>query len=735
MSNCARLTATKRVAALKAEAPCAPGEVKDIGYAEDVFTRETMKQYLSKDTWKKLMQTIDGGEPLDPSIAGEVAHAMRHWAMDRGATHYTHWFLPLTGSTAEKHDAFLEIKDGQPVQAFSGKNLIVGEPDASSFPSGGIRSTFEARGYTAWDPTSPAFIKRHGNGATLCIPTAFCAYTGEALDKKTPLLRSMQALSAAAKRLMHCFGKGDEKVTITLGPEQEYFLVDKSFYLARPDLVQTGRTLFGAPSAKHQQLEDHYFGTIKARVLNFMTEVEKELWKLGIPAKTRHNEVAPAQFELAPMFEELNLSCDHNMLVMEVLRQVADRNGLVCLLHEKPFAGINGSGKHNNWSVAYGDTNLLNPGTDPHQNAIFLTTLCAVIEAVDKHADLIRASVATAGNDHRLGANEAPPAVISVYLGDQLADVIAQLEKGAPKSSKHAGTMKIGVDTLPALPKDATDRNRTSPFAFTGNKFEFRAPGSSASCSAPNVILNTIVAEAMNRIADELEKAGVVGKAKAGEHTAAFHNALQKILQDIVKTHKRIIFNGDGYKADWLAEAAKRGLPNAPTTPEALKAYTRKENVAVFEKAGVFSARELESRYEIAMEDYTAKVLIEANCALDIARTMIIPAVKQEYRETIEAYNQTDASNLKGAIDVLKDEVTRLGDGLTAAEASVRRLQEAVNKADSAAALAEMATLRQTVDALESEGAITKAAAQRAESEVADEKWPLPKYREMLFVY
>ncbi|MBP5228125.1 MAG: glutamine synthetase III, partial [Kiritimatiellae bacterium] len=460
MSNCARLAATKSVASLKTPAPHPAAAVEDIGYADDVFTRETMKKYLSKETCKRLLATIDGGQPLDPSIAGEVAHAMRHWAMDRGATHYTHWFLPLTGSTAEKHDAFLEIKDGQPVQSFSGKNLIVGEPDASSFPSGGIRSTFEARGYTAWDPTSPAFIRRHGNGATLCIPTAFCAYTGEALDKKTPLLRSMQALSVATKRLMKCFGKGDERVTITLGPEQEYFLVDKHFYLARPDLVMTGRTLFGAPSAKHQQLEDHYFGTIKARILNFMSEVTKELWQLGIPAKTRHNEVAPAQFELAPMFEELNLSCDHNMLVMEVLRQVADRNGLVCLLHEKPFAGINGSGKHNNWSVAYGDTNLLNPGNDPHQNAIFLTTLCAVIEAVDKHADLIRASVASAGNDHRLGANEAPPAVISIYLGDQLADVIAQLEIGEPKHSKHSGTLKIGVDTLPPLPQDATDRNR-----------------------------------------------------------------------------------------------------------------------------------------------------------------------------------------------------------------------------------------------------------------------------------
>ncbi len=721
MSNCARLSATKRVAALKATMPKAPCEIKDIGYAEDVFTKDTMKQYLSKDTASKLLKTIDDGMPLDPSIAGEVAHAMRHWAMDRGATHYTHWFLPLTGSTAEKHDAFLEIKNGEPIQAFSGKNLIVGEPDASSFPSGGIRSTFEARGYTAWDPTSPAFIKRHGNGATLCIPTAFCAYTGEALDKKTPLLRSMQALSAATKHLMHCFGKGDEKVTITLGPEQEYFLVDKNFYLARPDLVQTGRTLFGAPSAKHQQLEDHYFGTIRTRILNFMNEVEEELWRLGIPAKTRHNEVAPAQFELAPMFEELNLSCDHNMLVMEVLRQVAERHGLVCLLHEKPFAGINGSGKHNNWSVAYGGTNLLNPGTDPHQNAIFLTTLCAVIEAVDKHADLIRASVATAGNDHRLGANEAPPAIISIYLGDQLADVIDQLEKGVPKSSKHMGAMKIGVDTLPALPKDATDRNRTSPFAFTGNKFEFRAPGSSASCSAPNVILNTIVAESMDRIATELEKAGVVGKAKPGEHTVAFHQTLQNILQDIIKTHKRVIFNGDGYKSDWLQEAARRGLPNARTTPEALKAYTKKENVAVFEKAGVFSARELESRYEIAMEDYTAKVMIEANCAIDMVKTMILPAVKAEYRETIEAYNATDESNIKSAIDCLHDEVVALADGMTALSKSLARLERAVRDGRSEEALNEMATMRESVDALE--------------SQVADEKWPLPKYREMLFVY
>ncbi len=725
MSVCARLAAMKKVADLKATAPSAPVEInddmKDIGYAEDVFTKETMQKYLSKETCKKLMATIDGGQPLDPSIAGEVAHAMRHWAMDRGATHYTHWFLPLTGSTAEKHDAFLEIMDGKPVQAFSGKNLIVGEPDASSFPSGGIRSTFEARGYTAWDPTSPAFIKRHGNGATLCIPTAFCAYTGEALDQKTPLLRSMQYLSAATKRLMKCFGKEEEKVTITLGPEQEYFLIDKAYYLARPDLVMTGRTLFGAPSAKHQQLEDHYFGSIRNRILNFMNEVETELWKLGIPAKTRHNEVAPAQFELAPMFEELNLSCDHNMLIMEVLRQVADRNGFVCLLHEKPFAGINGSGKHNNWSVAYGKTNLLNPGTDPHQNAIFLTTLCAVIEAVDKHADLVRASVATAGNDHRLGANEAPPAVISIYLGDQLADVIAQLENGEPKHSKHAGQMRIGVDTLPVLPKDATDRNRTSPFAFTGNKFEFRAPGSSASCSGPNVILNTIVGEAMNRIAGELEKAGVCGKVEPGKHSPEFHSALQKILQAIVKAHKRILFNGDGYKSDWLTEAAKRGLPNAATTPEALKAFALKENVEMFEKAGVFSARELASREEIASEEYVQKIIIEGNCALDIARTLIAPAAKAEYLETLKACAKADKCSVAAGTSALRDSVIRLGVGLDAIKTQCTDLEDAVEKKDTTAILTAMVALRTTVDNLE--------------KIVADDKWPLPKYREMLFLY
>ncbi|MDD3885709.1 MAG: glutamine synthetase III, partial [Victivallaceae bacterium] len=458
MSNFNRTNAVSEVAALRESAPEAARPATIDGFGEDVFGQEAMREYLPKATAEKLFATINNGAPLDPEIAGDVAHAMKHWAMERGATHFTHWFLPLTGTTAEKHDAFLEIKNGKALAMFSGKNLIISEPDASSFPSGGLRCTFEARGYTAWDPTSPAFIKRHANGATLCIPTAFCSYTGEALDKKTPLLRSMQALSSSVKRLMKCFGKPEAKVSITLGPEQEYFLIDKNFYLQRPDLVQTGRTVFGAPPPKHQQLEDHYFGSIKMRVLNFMNEVEQELWKLGIPAKTRHNEVAPAQFELAPIFEELNLACDHNMLVMEILREVSDRHGMVCLLHEKPFAGVNGSGKHNNWSISYGNMNLLEPGNDPHQNAIFLTVLTAIIEAVDLHSDILRATVTGAGNDHRLGANEAPPAIISIYRGDQLADVIAQLKEGAATSSRKAGAMRIGVDTLPPLPRDATDR-------------------------------------------------------------------------------------------------------------------------------------------------------------------------------------------------------------------------------------------------------------------------------------
>ena len=690
-------------------------------FGEDVFGDEAIRTYLSKDTAKKLQATIQEGKPLDPSIAGEVAHGIRHWAMNRGATHYTHWFLPMTGSTAEKHDSFLELKDGAPIRQFSGKNLIVGEPDASSFPSGGIRSTFEARGYTAWDPTSPAFIKRHSNGATLCIPTAFCAYTGESLDKKTPLLRSMQALDRSLKRLMKLFGRPEAHTGCTLGAEQEYFLIDKEYWKKRPDLVLTGRTLFGAPSAKGQQLEDHYFGTIPDRVISFMNDVERELWKLGIPAKTRHNEVAPAQFELAPQFEELNLASDHNMLVMDTLRNVAEKHGLKCLLHEKPYAGVNGSGKHNNWSVAYGGRNLLDPGSDPHENAVFLTMLCAVIEAVDKHADLLRASVAGAGNDHRLGANEAPPAVISVYVGDQLAEVLDRIEN--PKGAKHEekGSLKIGVDTLPAIPKDATDRNRTSPFAFTGNKFEFRAPGSSVCCSGPMTVLNTIVAEAVDRIAGELEAAKVAGKAKPGEHTAAFHIALQKILQSSLKAHKRVIFNGNGYEADWPKEAEKRGLPNAPDTLSALAALSKKENIALFEKYGVMTKRELTSRREIFLEEYANKVRIEGNTALDMARTMILPAVRAEYLETAKTYNETDSSNVKIAIDMLHGQMTELGTGLVKMKEAIDYLQDALKNYDTADTLARMSELRKIADSLE--------------AVVSNERWPLPKYREMLFLY
>lgn len=688
--------------------PAAPVDMER--YAEDVFNAEAMRKYLPEAVAVKLLSTINDNVALDPEIAADVAHAMKHWALDRGATHFTHWFLPLTGSTAEKHDAFLEIKNGKVLMAFSGKNLIVGEPDASSFPSGGLRCTFEARGYTAWDPTSPTFIKRHANGATLCIPTAFCSYTGEALDKKTPLLRSTQALSVAVKRLMKCFKLAEERVTVTLGAEQEYFLIDKRFYLQRPDLVQTGRTLFGAPPPKHQQLEDHYFGSIKNRVLTFMYEVEKELWSLGIPAKTRHNEVAPAQFELAPMFENVNLAVDHNMLVMEVLRQVADRHGLVCLLHEKPFAGINGSGKHNNWALSYGNTNLLNPGNNPEQNAIFLTVLCAIIQAIDLHSDILRAAVTGAGNDHRLGANEAPPAIISIYLGDQLTDVIEKLEKGSAAAGRKVGAMRIGVDTLPPLPRDATDRNRTSPFAFTGNKFEFRAPGSSQCCAGPMMILNTIVADAINDLAAKLENFS----------EADFNTELQTLLKNIIKTHKRVIFNGDGYTKEWREEAARRGLPHAENTVTALKAYVTPENLALFSKYGVFTGKEMESRYEVFIEEYHRRIRIEGQLALEMARSMILPVVTAEFNATLQALNAAAAAKLGSGTAGLRQTAGLLGAGL----------DELVIKSD-ALAIALAGCHEEILTALGE----MREAVDRLERLVSNDRWPLPKYREMLFIY
>ena len=682
-------------------------------YGEDVFHFARMKEHLPKPVYKKLMDTVGEGKELDASIADAVAHAMKEWALEKGATHFTHWFQPLTGTTAEKHDSFLDpVGNGQALLTFSGKNLIVSEPDASSFPSGGIRSTFEARGYTAWDPTSPAFIKRGRNGATLCIPTAFCAYAGEALDKKTPLLRSMQALNLAVKRLMKCFGyDGSVNAKVALGAEQEYFLIDENFYYARPDLVQTGRTLFGAPPPKHQQLDDHYFGAIQPRILAFMSEVDSALWRLGIPAKTRHNEVAPAQFELAPVFEELNLAVDHNMIIMEVLKQTAEKHGLICLLHEKPFAGINGSGKHNNWSPIYGDINLLNPGTDPHQNAIFLTTLCAIIMAVDKHSDLLRAVTASAGNDHRLGANEAPPAVISIYIGEQLEDIIRQIESGSLRSSKHADTMRIGVDTLPILPRDTTDRNRTSPFAFTNNKFEFRAPGSSQSCAGCNIVINTIVAESMDLISGELEKV----------KKSDFNAGLQTILRKIIKAHKRIIFNGDNYSEAWRKEAARRGLPELRTAPEAMKALIRPENMALFEKYGVFSPVEAHSRYEIFLEEYQRKIRIEGELSLNMARTIILPIGGKQLSELVKTIAVMSGCGLKPGLAAQKSAAETIGKLLDGIELECRNLEKALLSDRAAKILDSMRALRKLVDTLE--------------KRVDDDLWTLPKYREMLFIH
>ncbi len=691
--------------------PHASAEKADIsGFGEDVFGTDAMHKYLPKDICEKLLRTIHDGEPIDSKIAGEVAQAMREWALDRGATHFTHWFLPLNGSTAEKHDAFLDYKNAKPVLSFSAENLIVGEPDASSFPNGGLRSTFEARGYTAWDPTSPAFIKRHGNGATLCIPTAFCSYSGESLDKKTPLLRSQQVLCAATHRLMKCFGIPEQHFSVTLGAEQEYFLIDRHFYLQRPDLIQCGRTVFGAAPAKHQQLEDHYFGSIKMRVLNFMTEVERELWSLGIPAKTRHNEAAPAQFELAPLFEDLNLACDHNMLVMEVLRQVAERNGLVCLLHEKPFEGVNGSGKHNNWSVSYGGRNLLSPGVDPGENAIFLTILSAIIMAVDNHADLLRATVAGIGNDHRLGAHEAPPAIISIFLGDELTQIIDNICDGKSKTHKESGFMQIGVDTLPPLPRGTTDRNRTSPFAFTGNKFEFRAPGSSQSCADPCTMLNIIVADAFNDIASKLETLD-----------CDFNDGLQSLLRTIISKHRRVIFNGDGYGEAWLKEAAKRGLPNAGTTMEALDCLKNPANIELCAKYGVYNARELESRYEVFASEYRRRLRIEGGIALEIAQSMIAPAVISELSEVAAALKNLRKVDIAAGQEALEVRTNVLGENLNRLYLESSALKNALNVKNTYDILASMARIRKTVDNLE--------------AEVADDRWPLPKYREMLFLY
>ena len=680
-------------------------------YGADVFSEKAIRACLAKTVAAKLIATMKEGKPLDPSIADAVAQGMKDWALKNGATHFTHWFQPMTGGTAEKHDAFLEPTGvATAIHRFSGKNLIGGETDASSFPSGGLRSTFEARGYTAWDPTSPAFIKRHANGATLCIPTAFCAYTGAALDMKTPLLRSVQAVTRATERLMKKFGRHRAHVSVTLGAEQEYFLIDREFYLKRPDLLQTGRTVFGAAPAKHQQLDDHYFGAIRPRVLKFMHEVELRLWRLGIPAKTRHNEVAPAQFELAPMFEDINLAVDHNMMIMEVLRQTAEANGLVCLLHEKPFEGVNGSGKHCNWSIAYGGRNLLSPGDNPRDNVIFLTFLSAIIRAVDLHADMLRMTTAGAGNDHRLGANEAPPAIISIFLGDQLTAVMKEIETGTAAKAAGRTTFKFGVDTLPPLPKDATDRNRTSPFAFTGNKFEFRAPGASQNCAASQTVLNTIVAESLDAICDKLEAIG-----------GDFNAELQKLLQRLIRKHNRILFSGDGYGDAWPKEAARRGLPNLRDTPAAIAPLEDPANRALFTKYGVFSENEMSSRHEVAAENYARRVLIEGKVALEIARAMIRPVVADEFSRLAAAIGQARKDGLKVGLKGLTALSLKLGAGLDDLHVKCEKIEKAVQKGAPAAILAAMDDLRRTVD--------------RLELLVDDRKWPLPKYREMLFIY
>jgi glutamine synthetase len=682
--------------------------VKDM-FGSLVFNAKTMTKYLSDKTTHSLLSTMEGSAPLDASIADEVAEGMKTWAMEHGVTHFTHWFQPLTGVTAEKHDAFINPDfDGGVIFSFSGKELLQAEPDASSFPSGGLRATFEARGYTAWDPTSPAFIKKTDDGlAVLCIPTVFCGYHGQALDKKTPLLRSQKALISQLYRVGKLFGLPETKRPYaTLGPEQEYFLVDAELYAKRPDLIQTGRTLFGVRPARHQQLDDHYFGQIKPRILSFMAEVDNELWKLGIPAKTRHNEVAPAQFEIAPIFEEQNLAVDHNMLTMDVLQMVAARHNLVCLLHEKPFAGVNGSGKHNNWSITGPDgKNWLSPGKNPQENAKFLLILVAIIKAVDEHARLIRAAVAAPGNDHRLGANEAPPAIISIFLGDQLSDVVQQLKTGAAKSSKSSTSMEIGVDSLPKLSRDATDRNRTSPFAFTGNKFELRAVGSTASCATANTVLNLICAASLDEMLTQLENDLASGK--------EFHIALQELLTQEVNAHDKIIFDGNGYSEEWVKEAKRRGLPNIQTTPEALKAYLDENVVALFEKYNVLSREELKSRYVIGNQHYETIITLEAECSLRIAKTMILPAAISYATELADSADAVESDTLSKYAKEVADLVDDLLAGIQLLEKSLRKNIAKEN-------VKAMEKVREAADALE--------------LIVPENQWPLPGYGEMFFV-
>ncbi len=690
-------------------------------FGSNVFNDDVMQNRLPKDTYKALKKTLVSGLPLAPEVADVVANAMKDWAIEKGATHYTHWFQPLTGSTAEKHDSFISpTMTGGVVMEFSGKQLIQGEPDASSFPSGGLRATFEARGYTAWDCTSPAFLKEDSAGnVTLCIPTAFCSYNGEALDKKTPLLRSMDAVSKQAMRVLRAVGNTTaRRVVSTVGPEQEYFLVDKKLYAERLDLICTGRTLFGAPAPKGQEMEDHYFGQIKDRVSEFMRDLDVELWKMGITSKSKHNEVAPSQFEMAPIFATTNIAADHNQLVMETMQKIALRHGLACLLHEKPYAGVNGSGKHNNWSLSTDDgQNLLEPGSTPHENGQFMLFLSALIIAVDRHADLLRAAAANSGNDHRLGANEAPPAIISIFMGNELTGILESVASGKRSKGKGSAFVQVGVDTLPPLPRDNSDRNRTSPFAFTGNKFEFRMVASSASVSGPNVVLNTIAAEALDEIATRLEKA------------KNLHREATAIVREAMKKHGRVIYNGNNYSDEWVHEAEKRGLPNIRSTVEALEAISSPKAIKLFNKYKVLAAKEVRSRHEIYVEQYAKQINIEARTTLDMARTLYIPAVINYISDLAGSVCVViDAGGSATVQKALLDKASAL---LESAHAKIDCLESALEKARKIGNLKKQAAcyrdevfmrmnkLRADIDALE--------------MLVPRNLWPVPTYADMLF--
>ena len=685
-------------------------------YGSKVFNEHVMKERLPSATYKSLEKTLHKGAPLDIEVANVVASVMKRWAMELGATHYTHWFQPLTGITSEKHDGFVSpVGDGTAIMEFNGKELVRGEPDASSFPSGGLRATCEARGYTAWDPTSFAFVKDD----VLCIPTAFVSYTGEALDKKTPLLRSMNALSNQAIRVLKLFGKDVDYVSTTVGPEQEYFLIKKEDYEARQDLILTGRTLFGAPSAKGQELEEHYFGVIRPEVSAFMKELDEELWKLGVPAKTKHNEVAPCQHELAPIFDTTNVAIDHNLLTMELMKKIAPKYGLVCLQHEKPFEGVNGSGKHNNWSMSTTHENLLDPGDTPMENLQFLVFLAAVIKAVDEYADLLRTSVATPGNDHRLGANEAPPAIISIFVGEELEAVIDAIASDSPYAGPTKMKMDLGVDVLPKFSKDTTDRNRTSPFAFTGNKFEFRMPGSAENLSDCNTILNTAVAKELKGYADELEKAD------------DFTSAAIALVKRTIRDHRRVIFNGNGYTAEWEEEAAKRGLPNKKNTPAALPALIEPKNIALMEDFGVLTKVEMESRYEVEMEHYSKIINIEALTMLEMARKQLLPAVNAYMSEVANTAASKLAVSESLSVRSETKALTRLSADADAMSDAVDELQAAVDAAkalsdESAKAVAFHDDVLPKMDAL-------RAAADDAETICGEDYWPLPSYSKMLY--